>query len=104
MLYSGVFKMPNKIDHRKSKSVNYVNKKATPNDKFLSKDRKEKDNQLKTNQGWHDHKPKIPADARSYWSFKEENHEADGILFKNPKMTVPERLRPEMLKTINEAT
>ena len=69
--------MPNKIDHRKSKSVNYVNKKATPNDKFLSKDRKEKDNQLKTNQGWHDHKPKIPADARSYWSVKEENHEAD---------------------------
>ena len=44
----------------------------------------------------------MPADAKPYWSFKEEIHEADGILLKNHKMIVPEQLRPEMLKRIHE--
>ncbi|KAL9951197.1 hypothetical protein ACROYT_G043817 [Oculina patagonica] len=56
-----------------------------------------------TKQGWPDHKNKVPADAKPYWSFKEEIHEADGILFKSHKMIVPERLRPEMLKRIHES-
>ena len=56
-----------------------------------------------TKQGWPDHKSKLPADANPYWSFKEEIHEADGILFKNHKMIFPEQLRPEMLKRIHES-
>ena len=45
-----------------------------------------------TKHGWPDHKNKVPADAKPYWSFKEEIHEADGILFKSHKMIVPDRL------------
>ena len=56
-----------------------------------------------TKQGWPDHKSKVPADAKPYWSFKEEIHEADGILFKNHKVIVPELLRPEMLERIHES-
>ena len=56
-----------------------------------------------TKQGWPDHKSKVPADAKPYWSFKEEIHEADGILFTNHKMIVPEQLSPEMLKRIHES-
>ena len=56
-----------------------------------------------TKQGWPDHKSKVPADAKPYWSFKEEIHEADGILFKNHKMIVPGQLRPEMLTRIHES-
>ena len=56
-----------------------------------------------TKQGWPDHKHKILADARPYWSFKEKTYDADKILIKNHKMTVPEQLRPEMLKRIHES-
>ncbi|KAL9967626.1 hypothetical protein ACROYT_G025898 [Oculina patagonica] len=56
-----------------------------------------------TKKGWPDHKNKVPADAKPYWSFKEEIHEADGILFKSYKMIVSERLRPEMLKIVHES-
>ena len=55
-----------------------------------------------TKQGWPHHKHKIPANARPYWSFKEEIHEADGILFANHKMIVPERLKWKCLKRIHE--
>ena len=54
-----------------------------------------------TKQGWPDHKHKILADARPYWSFKEKIYDTDKILIKNQKMTVPEQLRPEMLKRIH---
>ena len=56
-----------------------------------------------TKQGWPDHKSKVLADAKPYWSFKEEIHEADGILFKNHKVIVPELVRPEMLERIHES-
>ena len=56
-----------------------------------------------TKQGWPDHKHKILADARPYWSFKEKIYDTDKILIKNHKMTVPEQLRPEMLKRIHES-
>ena len=38
-----------------------------------------------TKQGWPDHKSKELADKKPYWNFKEDTHEADGILFKNQK-------------------
>ena len=56
-----------------------------------------------TKQGWPNHKKNVPAEAKPYWCFKEEIHEADGILFKGNKMIVPEQLRPEMLKRIHES-
>ena len=33
-----------------------------------------------TKRGWPDYRRKVPADAKPYWSFKEEILEADGIL------------------------
>ena len=45
----------------------------------------------------------MPADTKLYLGFKEEIHEADGILLKNLKMIVPEQRRPEMLKRIHES-
>lgn len=36
---------------KESKSVDYINKKATPSGKFLPKDRRGKDHQPKTNSG-----------------------------------------------------
>ena len=56
-----------------------------------------------TKDGWPDHKSKVPANARPYWSFKDEIHEADGILFKGLKVIVPTRLQPEMLGKIHES-
>lgn len=56
-----------------------------------------------TKQGWPDHKHKTSPDARPNWSFKEEIHDADRILFKNHKMIVSEWLRTDMLKRIHES-
>ena len=56
-----------------------------------------------TKDGWPDHKSKVPANARPYWSFKDEIHEADGILFKGRKVIVPTKLQPEMLGKIHES-
>ena len=56
-----------------------------------------------TKDGWPDHKSKVPANARPCWTFKDEIHEADGILFKGHKVIVPTRLQPEMLGKIHES-
>ena len=61
------------------------------------------DSRSAAKQGWPDHKRKVLAGAKPYWSFKEEIHEADGIFFKNHKVIVPEQLRPEMFKRIHES-
>ena len=45
----------------------------------------------------------MPADATPYWSFKDEIHKADGILFKGHEVMVPARLRPQMLEKIHES-
>ena len=59
---------------------------------------------LLTKHGWPDRKSKVPADEKKKpKSFKEKIHEADGIRFKNHKMIVSERLRPEVLKRTHES-
>ena len=55
-----------------------------------------------TKDGWPDHKSIVPADDTQYWSFMDEIHEADGILFKCHKVIVPSRLEPGMLGKIHK--
>ena len=53
--------------------------------------------------GWPDTRQQIPAEARPYWTFRDELVTADGLLFKGTRLVVPTVLRAEMLRQIHKS-
>lgn len=53
-------------------------------------------------QGWPDSKSQIDASVLPYWSFQEDLHGADGVVFKGTKIVIPQSLRKQMLHKIHE--
>lgn len=53
-------------------------------------------------QGWPNVKNQVAAIVRPYWSFRDELHDIDGVLFRNDRVVIPLSLRKEMLKRIHE--
>lgn len=53
--------------------------------------------------GWPEHVHQVLAEIKKYWTFREELSCPEGLVFKNSRLVVPERLRAEMLQKIHEA-
>jgi len=56
-----------------------------------------------TENGWPDHKSKVPSPCLPHWSFREKISFSDGILFKGEKIIIPKASQPEMLKLIRRS-
>ena len=56
-----------------------------------------------TENGWLDHKSKVPSPCLQYWSFREQISFSDGILFNGEKIIIPKAMQPEMLKLIHRS-
>ncbi|CAC5389777.1 unnamed protein product [Mytilus coruscus] len=52
--------------------------------------------------GWPESKSEINDKIKPYWDYREEIHEAQGLVFKGEKIVVPFALRKEMLQRIHE--
>ena len=51
--------------------------------------------------GWPDERTDLPEDVQSYWNFKDELSEAEGIIMKGEKIVIPTSLRKDMLSGIH---
>ena len=56
-----------------------------------------------TENGWPDHKSKVPSCCLPYWSFRDQISFSNGILFKGEKIIIPKAMQPEMLKLIHRS-
>ena len=54
-------------------------------------------------EGWPDHRRSLPEELRPYWHCKEEIHEAEGLLFRNEAIIIPDEKRREMKRRLHEA-
>ena len=51
--------------------------------------------------GWPDERTDLPEDVQSYWNFRGELSEAEGIVMKGEKIVIPTSLRKDMLTRIH---
>lgn len=52
-------------------------------------------------QGWPEYKVQVPAGVRSYWQYKEEVHESDGIMYRGNRIIIPSSQRRDLLHKIH---
>ena len=52
--------------------------------------------------GWPKHIRSLPQPLKPYWSFREEIHDSEGMLFKGTKLIVPKALQSGILETVHE--
>ncbi|XP_060079959.1 uncharacterized protein K02A2.6-like [Ylistrum balloti] len=53
--------------------------------------------------GWPDNKVDVPAELRSYWTFRDEISCIDGLMYKSHKLVVPRSMKKEMLDLIHSS-
>ena len=53
-------------------------------------------------EGWPNHKQKVPKQIREYWAFKDELVVIDGLILKGETIIVPQALRKDILAQIHE--
>lgn len=53
--------------------------------------------------GWPEQVSQVPAEIKKYWTFREDLCCSEGLVFKNSRLIVPQKLRAEMLQKIHEA-
>ena len=52
--------------------------------------------------GWPKHIRSLPQPLKPYWSFREEIHDSEGMLFKGTKLIFPKALQSGVLETVHE--
>ena len=53
--------------------------------------------------GWPQHKRSVPEQLLPYWNVCESLSEADGILFKDNRIIIPQTLRPYVLSFLHKS-
>ena len=79
------------------------NEKRTTLQQATREDRTLRELQKYFKYGWPRHSKQVSQEARKYWSFQEEIHEADGLLFVGPKLIIPNAKRAEILAIIHSS-
>ncbi|XP_049268538.1 uncharacterized protein LOC125757212 [Rhipicephalus sanguineus] len=52
---------------------------------------------------WPLHKQDVPEPLRTYWEYRDEIHEQDGLVFRSNKVIVPQSKTSEMMSTLHSA-
>nr|XP_054919017.1 uncharacterized protein LOC129380234 [Dermacentor andersoni] len=57
----------------------------------------------KTKTAWPEHKHGVPEPGRPYWTYREEVHAQDGLVFRSNKVIIPKSKRAEIMQLLHAA-